>query len=221
MVWKVAQWVEHYALSSSKCCWQAGWLLAGEGLAASLPQIQTLAHCRPRNSIAGTTHTQTHAHTHPHTNTMMNKRACVFFFGFFLTENATCFLGWLVFFYIYNPHHTLSTFCFPVWKTRKQKQQADAFARGAPPPLVMGCGFIWLCNLKKSISQKKRQSHHVNDTDSNVTHWFTHCIYLRIYLWTYFSTRKKTNLSCKLEASLIFSFVAVWFIDIQSFNEYS
>lgn len=41
MVSKVAQQAEHYALSNSKCCWQAGWLLAGEGLFASLPQIQT------------------------------------------------------------------------------------------------------------------------------------------------------------------------------------
>lgn len=40
MVSKVAQQAEHYALSNSKCCWQAGWLLAGEGLSASLLQIQ-------------------------------------------------------------------------------------------------------------------------------------------------------------------------------------
>lgn len=41
MVWKVAQQTEHYAFSKSKCCWQAGWLQAGEGLSASLQQIQT------------------------------------------------------------------------------------------------------------------------------------------------------------------------------------
>lgn len=41
MVWKVAQQTEHYAFSKSTCCWQAGWLQAGEGLSASLQQIQT------------------------------------------------------------------------------------------------------------------------------------------------------------------------------------
>lgn len=41
VVSKGAQHAEHYAFSNSKCCWQAGWLLAGERLSASLLQIQT------------------------------------------------------------------------------------------------------------------------------------------------------------------------------------
>lgn len=38
MVLKVAQQAEHYAFRNSKCSWQAGWLLAGEGLSARLIQ---------------------------------------------------------------------------------------------------------------------------------------------------------------------------------------
>lgn len=123
-------------------------------------------------------------------------------------------LGW----FFYNQHHTLSTFCFPVWKTAKQKTNGCFCERGAPPPpLAMGRGFIWLCNLTKSISQERRQSHHVNAADSDVislTDSVTVFIYLFILEVIFLLKRRQTFL-----VSQESFFLAVWFIDIRSFNK--
>lgn len=95
MVSKVAQQAEHYAFSNSKCCWQAGWLLAGEGPSASLPQIQT-SHTV---DICNGTTNNTADRTSP--SHKINNVHAVF------TENATFF---------YTPIPTLSVFCSAFWR---------------------------------------------------------------------------------------------------------
>lgn len=83
----------------------------------------------------------------------------------------------------------------------------------------MGRGFIWLCNLTKSISQKRQQSHHVNAADSDVislTDSVTVFIYLFIFEVIFLLERRQTFLGS--QESLIFLFcrrLIYWYPIIQ------
>lgn len=176
MVSKVAQQAEHYALSNSKCCWQAGWLLAGEGLSASLPQIQT-SHivdiCNGTIQHPCSPHGTSPSHT-------INKRACSFY------RECNIFL--------YSNPHTIHLL-FSISET-------DALWEGMMLLSALRCGFIWLCNLKKSILKKKRS----NDINTGRSGYFTmpkmppktQCNILQSFIdllahlfttfWIYFST---------------------------------
>lgn len=95
LVSTVAQQAEHYTLNNNKCCWQAGWPLAGEELSASPPQIQTshtvdICNGATDNAAAPQSHGGSPQdmtwHTHSYTHTL--KVTCMPF----LTENANFFI---------------------------------------------------------------------------------------------------------------------------------
>lgn len=191
VVSKVAQQAEHYALGNSKCCWQAGWLLAGEELSASLPQIQT---SRTVDICNGTRQygspavpwaarqerppNPPHIVLTPPSHTINNVHAV-------FTENAT--------FFIFQSSHSPS-FVLHFWD--------GCFVRGMMllSVLTLRSGFIWLCNLKKSIFEEKKQRGATISTwdvlvisPCQKCHWwlrlnviyFSHSSIYLLYLFTY------------------------------------
>lgn len=188
MVSKVAQQAEHYALSNSKCCWQAGWL--GWLERGCLPVCH---RSRPRipltSAVDSTASLQPHGgpdRTAHHTQII----TCMQFL-----QIMQCFL--------YSSPHTLSMFCFPCifWDRCFERGMMSLSVPGSEIRIHLTMQFkdpFWGRGARRSTRYMANFS---STSRASIIHWFVCCIYLFIYLWIIFLL-ERNKLSCNLLASL-------------------
>lgn len=183
MVSKVAQQAEHYALSNSKCCWQAGWLLAGEGLSASLPQIQT---SHTVDICNGTTENTAALQSHGRPDRTAHH-----------TQQITCMQFLQRMQHFYSPVFTLSTFSSPFFRGMLCERHDVTAGPGSEMWIHLTMQFKEIHILTKGAAtstwdllvilpcQKKPLK---TLAECNIFQSFMYLFAQVIYLWIYFST---------------------------------